>query len=559
MLSSQTYNKLRDVATELLPLHQGRTYAIRTVHSVTGEVVTYPVGRKHPDGTRECPDLTADDLVWHLLGQRWRGNAWVPYRLSVYPLIPGDPRDPCAPCDRTWFIAADFDDHERYGDVRKLLLHLRPLQALAWDLGLALYLEVSSGGHGVHAWLYFSERVPAVDARLLLYCLLRGSGVIELPAPWTYNNELFPGHDAVPVTGLGYPIALPHNGFALGVRDRSVIVRLRDVAPDKNLPWVGPIDFARHAMARRADQLTVNKALAQLDAAGHGYTVPPSRNGAGPRRHRKRLHRGTEELADTAPFDWASFLADAGVAFEQREGVGEDARPGFLYLEHCPFGTHRSGTYKFYVNAVSGWGNCWSAHCEAHEGVPPSRWCEQLQITLPRVAIAENATHTVLAAANTAPVREDRRPLYFDADRVLERCEALHAFSSKNTLTRIELHALLAIVAPLRNGPEAIHDTLCCLSDAKEQELYPEHVIDRLVEAYRNSIPWRCATMQRYGLCEYEDGPTCPAMAGQKGQSPIGLGRAERRATFRTATAEPRETDDEIRARLYRRGSSKQV
>lgn len=86
--------------------------------------------------------VTGQTVFDHLAGR---------HTVGVYPLLSDD---------TCHFLAVDFDDAEWREDARAF--------AGSCDaLGVPVTLEVSRSGNGAHAWIFFSGRVQARDARRL--------------------------------------------------------------------------------------------------------------------------------------------------------------------------------------------------------------------------------------------------------------------------------------------------------------------------------------------------------------------------------------------------------
>jgi Type III restriction enzyme, res subunit len=94
------------------------------------------------------------------------------FTIGVYPLLPDE---------TCWFVAADFDKTD-------WLLNATAYRDSAKDLGIPVAIERSRSGMGAHAWIFFEQAVPALDARRLGTLLPR---IISCA-------ELFPKHVAVP-------------------------------------------------------------------------------------------------------------------------------------------------------------------------------------------------------------------------------------------------------------------------------------------------------------------------------------------------------------------------
>ena len=109
---------------------------------------------------RKCPDcpsraflpLTANVIRAHL----WGRDAFCRDVVGIYPMLEDG---------RTWLLAADFDEEAWREDAAAFRD-----TCLAFDITPAV--ERSRSGNGAHIWFFFSEPVPAADARRL------GSGLL---------------------------------------------------------------------------------------------------------------------------------------------------------------------------------------------------------------------------------------------------------------------------------------------------------------------------------------------------------------------------------------------
>lgn len=145
-----------------------------------------------------CPNQAfiniSDEIVErHLRGEdptRPRSGDFV---MGVYPLLPDD---------SCWFLAADFDDGEWAADA---LAYLQTCRAN----GIPAALERSRSGEGGHVWIFFSNRVPAREARQLGAALLTETMERRPEIRFASYDRFFPNQDAMPNGGFGNLIALP--------------------------------------------------------------------------------------------------------------------------------------------------------------------------------------------------------------------------------------------------------------------------------------------------------------------------------------------------------------
>jgi hypothetical protein len=120
----------------------------------------------------------------HLTGQ---------HTVGVYPLL----------TDNTCcFLAIDFDGVDWREDARVIVQSCH-------ELDIPIALEISRSGNSAHVWLFFSDPVPAYEARQL------GAALISYTCSRTHQlslssyDRLFPNQDVTPKGGFGNLIALP--------------------------------------------------------------------------------------------------------------------------------------------------------------------------------------------------------------------------------------------------------------------------------------------------------------------------------------------------------------
>lgn len=104
--------------------------------------------------------------------------------------------------DTCHFLAVDFDDAEWRED-------LRAFAGSCDALGVPVALEVSRSGNGAHAWIFFSARVSARDARRLGTALISHTCARTRQLKLSSYDRLFPNQDTMPKGGFGNLIALP--------------------------------------------------------------------------------------------------------------------------------------------------------------------------------------------------------------------------------------------------------------------------------------------------------------------------------------------------------------
>jgi len=144
----------------------------------------------------ECPNqafiaFSDDALRSHLTG-RASGTS-VDFTTGVYPMLPDE---------TCWFLATDFDKKSWMQDVAAF-------RDTALTKGIPVAIERSRSGNGAHAWIFFSEPVPAGDARRLGALLITETMDCCPDIGFDSYDRFFPSQDTMPAGGFGNLIALP--------------------------------------------------------------------------------------------------------------------------------------------------------------------------------------------------------------------------------------------------------------------------------------------------------------------------------------------------------------
>lgn len=109
--------------------------------------------------------------------------------------------------ETTKFLAIDFDKESWMKDVAAVRM-------ICSQYNIPCCVERSRSGNGAHLWVFFSEPVPAADARKL------GSGILTIAMEERHElkfnsyDRMFPNQDVMPKGGFGNLIALPLQGKA---------------------------------------------------------------------------------------------------------------------------------------------------------------------------------------------------------------------------------------------------------------------------------------------------------------------------------------------------------
>ena len=106
------------------------------------------------------------------------------------------------PDETCWFLAADFDKQSWQRDALAFLSTCR-------EKGVSAALERSRSGNGAHVWIFFSERVPAAEARRLGAHLVTETMDRCPEVGFESYDRFFPSQDTMPTGGFGNLIALP--------------------------------------------------------------------------------------------------------------------------------------------------------------------------------------------------------------------------------------------------------------------------------------------------------------------------------------------------------------
>lgn len=142
---------------------------------------------------RKLAALTDKDIYEHLSGKDLYGRDVV----GIYPMLNDET---CC------FLCADFDEEDFRKDVSVF-------RNICDENRIPVSVEISRSGNGAHAWIFFSEPVPAVTARKL------GSGILTKAMEksiisFSSYDRFFPNQDTMPKGGFGNLVALPLQGNA---------------------------------------------------------------------------------------------------------------------------------------------------------------------------------------------------------------------------------------------------------------------------------------------------------------------------------------------------------
>ena len=133
---------------------------------------------------RQFSELNDQVIYRHLAGNQVVG---------LYPLLQ----------DNTcYLLAADFDKGSWQDEVKAM-------SSACVQYGVPHAVEISRSGNGAHLWVFFDDKVPANEARLLGFALLDKAMEIFPNLSFESYDRLFPNQDILPEGGFGNLIALP--------------------------------------------------------------------------------------------------------------------------------------------------------------------------------------------------------------------------------------------------------------------------------------------------------------------------------------------------------------
>ncbi len=159
---------------------------------------------------RDHLPLTEEVLTRHLSGE---------LEIGLYPLLDDD---------RCHWLAADFDGPTAILDA---LAYLKSARAQ----GVPMAVELSRSGAGAHVWVFFTDAVPAAQARLLGTALLREAMTMSGRMNLASYDRLFPSQDLLPAGGIGNLIAAPLQGLRRR-RGTTVFLDVATLEPHED-PW----------------------------------------------------------------------------------------------------------------------------------------------------------------------------------------------------------------------------------------------------------------------------------------------------------------------------------
>jgi len=179
---------------------------------------------------RQFSELNDQIIYRHLAGQQVVG---------LYPLLQD------STCH---LLAADFDKGNWQDEVKAM-------SRACTEYGVPHAVEISRSGNGAHLWIFFDDKVPANEARLLGFGLLDKAMEVYPNLSFDSYDRLFPNQDILPEGGFGNLIALPLQREVRQAGNSSFVDKELNVIEDQ---------WQHLAQIKRLSGLELNKLLSQI-------------------------------------------------------------------------------------------------------------------------------------------------------------------------------------------------------------------------------------------------------------------------------------------------------
>lgn len=124
--------------------------------------------------------------------------------IGLYPLMEGN---------LCQFLALDFDNHGN--KISQWKSDILAVKKVCNEYSIPSCIEISRSGNGAHLWIFFSEKVPAKQARNLVTNLLKAAMKKNHSISFESFDRMFPNQDEMPKGGYGNLIALPLQGHSV--------------------------------------------------------------------------------------------------------------------------------------------------------------------------------------------------------------------------------------------------------------------------------------------------------------------------------------------------------
>ncbi|MFW2373637.1 MAG: TOTE conflict system archaeo-eukaryotic primase domain-containing protein [Gammaproteobacteria bacterium] len=185
---------------------------------------------------RQSTELNDQIIYRHLAGQQVVG---------LYPLMH----------DNTcYFLAADFDKGQWQEEVKAM-------SKACHSFEIHHAIEISRSGDGAHLWIFFNEKVPAKEARLLGFELLDKAMEFYPNLSFDSYDRLFPNQDILPEGGFGNLIALPLQKEARMSGNSAFVDNDLNVIQDQWQHLAQMESISRNTLTKLLTQISPNSAL----------------------------------------------------------------------------------------------------------------------------------------------------------------------------------------------------------------------------------------------------------------------------------------------------------
>jgi putative DNA primase/helicase len=155
--------------------------------------------KKYP--CAQCSQKNYTGVTQQLLEKHFNGLI----HLGCYPLLDDN---------TTWFVAADFDDHDP-DKKRTPLDDVKRFVAVADKYGIPVYVLSSRSGKGYHVYTFFESSVSAALARSAYLGMLVEAGIDVSRKNDDSYDRLFPSQVKHTGSGYGNLIGMPFQGQAI--------------------------------------------------------------------------------------------------------------------------------------------------------------------------------------------------------------------------------------------------------------------------------------------------------------------------------------------------------
>jgi len=216
---------------------QGRTgYSVACNNEWVQGICNKPRVKCQDCKHRQFTELNDQTIYRHLAGQQVAG---------LYPLMP----------DNTcYFLAADFDKGQWQEEVKAMSKACSKFE-------IPHTIEISRSGNGAHIWIFFNEKVPAKEARLLGFGLLDKAMEFYPNLSFDSYDRLFPNQDILPEGGFGNLIALPLQKEARLSGNSSFVDSDLNVIQDQWQYLAKMKSVSHNTLTKLFTQITPNSAL----------------------------------------------------------------------------------------------------------------------------------------------------------------------------------------------------------------------------------------------------------------------------------------------------------